>query len=218
MGMYDGWTHHLKQSQLWVIINKSIINAFSCCHITYSMFWQNIPINRFHSNKHKDTFEFASLPFCSKCQHIFQVICTCFVGFNSEQGREPRNRERERASSLPVAWWADDSEGAESHRSRGRFPQLLVAYVTLDTKLCSRFYNGKSCACLLRQSGGTAARQVTCTVCQVPTHSDRTTEQRDKNIWGAAGVISPWSRGPDLLNRSGCIRPSDGDITCKGIC
>lgn len=84
---------HLKRSQLWVIINKSIINALSCCHITYSMFWQNIPINRFHSNKHKDTFEFASLPFCSKCQHIFRVICTCFVGFNSEQGREEQDRE-----------------------------------------------------------------------------------------------------------------------------
>lgn len=70
------------------------MNALSCCHFAYSMVWQNNVINQLHSDKHK------AVHFCSKCQHIFQVICTCLVGAGSEQDWEEHT-----ARACWEMWW-----------------------------------------------------------------------------------------------------------------
>lgn len=61
------------------------MNALSCWHITYCVFWQNNAINQFHGNEHKAIHVFAiSIPNAS----ILPKPSACFFGFGSKAGCE----------------------------------------------------------------------------------------------------------------------------------
>lgn len=61
------------------------MNALSCWHITYCMFWQNNVMNQFHSNEHKAIHVFAiSVSNAS----ILPKPSACFFGFGSKRGCE----------------------------------------------------------------------------------------------------------------------------------